>query len=621
MCGICGSTHVRDRETIVRMNAAMVHRGPDDEGVYLDASNGVGLGARRLSILDVAGGHQPLSNEDGTVWAALNGEIYNFPPLRERLVKAGHRLRTSTDTEVLVHLYEEYGDELVHALDGMYTFAIWDSPRRHLLLARDRFGEKPLFYATRDGQLTFASELTALQSARSEAPRVDPAAVDAYFVWGYLPGNGSMLDGVCQLPPGSILRWDAPAGEVSVNRYWSPPRLRSQVPKVGRDELVAEARELLEQSVRSRLVADVPVGVFLSGGIDSGLVAALAARHIGEQLQTFTVGYDTGSVNETTGARATAKLIGAHHHEVRLDTASVGRQVPDVLARLDQPLADQALVALHAVSALAREHVTVAVGGEGADELFGGYPRYGWIQSAERLAGVVPARLRSAATRALPASTRNRYLDRARAMVAPLSLLDRQLAWVTAHRAEARHELYGPRLEEHVASDPVSVCRAALGEAGDENPSARLMRLDQMQWLPNDVLAKADRASMLVSLEMRTPYLSRDLAEFAAGVGADVHVSGKGKEILRGVLEQVLPAASRRTPKTGFRVPAAEWLRGPLAPAFERQLEDSPLYREGWFAPSAVRNMFARHRDQGEDATNILWPLLALGFWMERFAG
>jgi asparagine synthase (glutamine-hydrolysing) len=293
MCGICGSTNDPDRRHVTRMNAAMVERGPDDDGAYTDLFTGVSLGARRLSIIDVEGGHQPVSNEDGTVWAALNGEVYNHPALRATLRGRGHQFASGVDTEVLVHAYEEYGTAMVHALEGMYAFALWDSRREELLLVRDRFGEKPLFYTETGSELLFASELDALLAGMDREPELDPAAVDAFFVYAYVPGPASIVRGVRQLPPGHFLRWGRRSRCLQVQPYWAPVTSPAPSSHEPFEELVAETGRLLECSVRSRLISDVPLGVFLSGGLDSTLIAALAARASDRPIKTFTVGYDT----------------------------------------------------------------------------------------------------------------------------------------------------------------------------------------------------------------------------------------------------------------------------------------------------------------------------------------
>jgi asparagine synthase (glutamine-hydrolysing) len=605
------------------MTGAMVHRGPDDAGQHVDRDAGVTIAARRLSIIDVAGGHQPLANEDGTVWAVLNGEIYNHPALRKDLEARGHRLTTRCDTEVLVHLYEDYGDALVHALEGMFAFAIWDSRRGRLLLARDRFGEKPLFYSDSGGELTFASELTALTAGTGGGVELDPVAVDEFFVFGYVLGPRSIIKGIRQLPPAHLLVWERGAGAGPSERYWRAP---AHPENGGPDfhDLVDEMECLLESSVRARLISDVPLGVFLSGGVDSTLVAALAARCSATPVKTFTVGYDEGGVNETDASRKLAQQIGAEHHELILSSHEAASRAVSVLAALDQPIADQALVALHAVAEFARRDVTVAVGGEGADELFGGYPRYRWLARAEQLSRRVPTPLLRAgatAVRRLPRASRAARLVN---VLDPQPVLERHIDWVSDGRRHVRERLYGPAFDGHLDRSALiggvsEMLSEAAGSARDGHVGVAelFMRLDQCQWLPDDVLAKADRATMRVSLEMRTPYLHREVAELAAAVPVETHLGSGGKALVRELLHRVLPEADFKRAKTAFRVPASAWLRGPLAPELRRQLHTGALCEEGWFNRAALAEVIDDHLEGRRDRASVLWPLLSFGLWLD----
>ncbi len=611
MCGICGSTRKAALDPIL---SAMVHRGPDDNGVFTDIESGVSLGARRLSIIDVAGGHQPLCNPEGTVWAVLNGEIYNYPALRRDLLRRGHTLSSRTDTEVLVHLYEEYSDDLVHALDGMFAFAVWDTRRQHLLLARDRFGEKPLFYAEREGNLAFASELTALRAGTDDAWTLDPRAIDSVFRLGYVVQPQSMVHEARQLPPAHRLTWDYATRSVQLERYWRlaefPERSESS-----RRDLIDETHRLLRESVSSRLTSDVPLGVLLSGGVDSSLIAALAAEVSTEPVRTFTVGYSTGIVDETRAARQVARVLGTKHTEAKLSSEEVAARLPGVLRRLDQPIADQALIALHTIAETARAAVTVGLGGEGADELFGGYPRFRWLERAERLHRVLPDAAASplgAALAALPLSGR---LNRLATVVEPLTPMERQLRWVVGDRQTTAQSLYGPRLRDAYAV-PLGL---ELPAQAAQHPAAAFMALDRDVWLVDDVLAKADRASMLASFELRNPMLSRALAEFSVSVPTSVHLRGGGKGLLRDVLRRFLPAAVQPRRKIAFRVPAADWLRGPLRETMAELIETNRLFADGWFDRPATSRLLAEHIDGSRDNSWSLWPVLSLGLWLEGF--
>jgi asparagine synthase (glutamine-hydrolysing) len=621
MCGIAGATNDPEGRAVRAMASTLRHRGPDDEGVHCDRSSGVSIGARRLAILDLPGGHQPLSNEDGSVWVTFNGEIYNYPRLRKQLQARGHRFTTNCDTEVLVHLYEEFGEAMVHALEGMFAFALWDEQRRRLLLARDRYGEKPLFVHESGGDLLFASELTALLTVKPELRELDPAAVDAFFVLGYVPGPETIVPAVRQLPPGTLLTWDSERRRSGQSSWWTPP-----TPPTGRlhepfPALVAEARRLFEESVRSRLIADVPVGVFLSGGIDSTLVTSAAARTSSQQVKTFTIGYDTGSFDETEQARLIAQRLQTDHHEVVLTKAAVGERAPAMLASLDQPLADQALVSLHALSEFARPLVTVALGGEGADELFGGYPRYRWIERAGQLETSLPFAARSLGSLARHSGrwgSAERVLERA----APAPLLERHLDWVTGGRRHRRRALYGPRLEQ-IDGAQILAGLSRRASVGDGSAGRTLMRLDQVDYLPDDVLVKTDRASMLASLEIRTVYLHRELAEFAASLDSSLHLGGRGKKVLHGMLPPGMDTPRRpgRFRKAAFLAPTAEWLRGPLAPTLRRQLEGGSIYADGWFDHRQAKRLVDEHTAGNGDHSDVLWPLLSLGLWADRTLG
>lgn len=600
------------------MTAAMVHRGPDDQGIYVDPDCALSIAARRLSIIDVAGGHQPISSENGLVWAVLNGEIYNHAALRERLKRRGHTFASATDTEVLVHLYEDYGASLVHALEGMYAFAIWDRRTRRLTLARDRFGEKPLFYAERAGGLVFASELTALRAGLGSQPDLDPDALDAFLLFGYIPGERTIFQRLRELHPASVLSWSESAPRPETSVYWSMPT-RPAVRRESVAELADEADHLLRQAVRSRLVADVPVGVFLSGGLDSNLVASIAAAEVAGRLKTFTVVYDVGDVGEGAGARATAARLGVDHHEVTLSSGDLAASVPELMGSLDQPNADPALVALHTVAGFARREVTVAVGGEGADELFGGYPRYRWMNRAGAVERRVPRPLARAGAALIRLSSHSDRVGRIADVIEPTTFAQRNLNWVTGGRRSARLELYGPRLAEHA-----SACRGLEDAApqraaeGPRDPAASAMALDQRRYLPDDVLAKADRATMLVSLEMRTPYLSRELAEFSATIPASVHLANGGKSVLREIASRMPGISDAHRAKVAFRVPMAQWLRGPLKPLLDHQANDGSLVREDWLDQLALRRLIDAHSQGAANHSALLWPVLVSGLWFDR---
>jgi asparagine synthase (glutamine-hydrolysing) len=617
MSGICGSTNDRRRIRVAGMNAAMAPRGPDDVRTFTDYLSGVSLGARRLTVVDTRGGHQPVTNEDGTVWAALDGEVYNHPALREALRQRGHRFASDTDTEVLVHLYEQHGEAMVEHLEGMYAFALWDARRGELLVGRDRFGEKPLFYTEQRGDLQFASELDALLAGMTRGPELDPASVDAFFVFGYVPGPASIVRGIKQLPPGHLLRWERRSRRVQVTRYWSPAAAAPGGGYQTFDELVAETGRVLDRAVRSRLLADVPLGVLLGGGLNSVLVAAVAARASGEPIKTFAVGFDAWPASETANARLTAQELGAEHHELVLTQEKLLERVPALLSGMDQPLADPDLVLLHAIAEHASRDVTVAIGDEGADELFGGYSRYRWLWRSDRLGRALPSPV---AARLSQMASRARHARAARLgdVLRPGEVLERHLDWVTGRRPALRPRLYGPALRGAIQTGLTGDLAGRLNGTSGGPLLRRLMVLDQVHRLPDAGLVKTDRAGMRVSLEVRTPYLNRELAEFAATVPEHIHVRDGGKALLRGLLAEVAPRAAARCSKTIFRVPAAAWLRGPLAALVDRQLAHGSAFDEGWFDRREAAALVAEHRNGLRDASGAIWPLLAFGLWLDR---
>ena len=617
MCGICGSTSDSRHSRVTAMNAAMAARGPDGLRTFTDFLSGVSLAARPLSFTDVGGGRQPVTNEDGTVWAALDGDIYNHAELREALRRHGHRLTSRVDAEVLVHLYEEHGAAMVERLEGMYAFAVWDVRREELLVGRDRFGEKPLFYTEQHGDLHFASELDALLAGMDGMPELDPASVDAFFVFGYVPGPGSIVRGVKQLPPGHILRWERRSRCVQVDPYWSPAAAARHSCHEAFEGLVAETGRVLDRAVRSRLIADVPLGVLLSGSLDSILVAALAARASGEPIKTFTVGFDGWPESETANARLTARELGAEHHELVLTQDELLERVPALLSAIDQPLADPDLVLLHVIAEHARRDVTVAIGDAGADELFGGYSRYRWLWRSEQLDRALPSPL-AAGLSQLAARGRHARAARLGDLLRPGGVLHRHLDWVTGRRPALRSRLYGPPLRGALETGFIGELAGRLNGSSAAPVIRQLMVLDQVHRLPDAGLVKADRAGMRASLEVRTPYLNREVAEFAATVPARVHVRDGGKALLRGLLAKVAPSAAARCSKKAFEVPAGAWLRGSLAPLIDDQLAHGSLFAEGWFDRREASALVAEHRNGIRDASGAIWPLLALGLWLDR---
>jgi asparagine synthase (glutamine-hydrolysing) len=610
MCGICGiaaSAGAPSLDRLEAMSAALVHRGPDSAGEY---SNGpVALAARRLAIIDLAGGDQPIANEDGTCVVVQNGEIYNYPDLRRELERDGHSFRTDSDTEALVHLYEQHGTGFARRLRGMFAVAIWDARARRLVLARDRYGIKPLYYRHHAGELSFASELRALP--RGE---IDLDALEAFLAFNSIPAPYSIFRDVHKLPAGHTLVWED--GRIELERFArSAP---AQVADLRRDdeaELIEELRARLRESVRAHLLADVPVGVLLSGGVDSAALAALAAEETAGPIHTFTIGFSERSFDERADARLVADRYGTNHHEllVQPDPTLLLPALADVF---DEPFADSSALPTYLVSQLAAEHVKVALSGEGGDELFGGYYTYAADLLADRLAPL--ARIARPFVERLPASTAKASFDyKAKRFVraAHLPPLERHHGWKEIFSADARAELTGRRS----AFDPVDVYRARYDETEGADGLARLQDVDLGVYLVDDLLVKTDRASMAHSLEARVPFLDDGVAGFALGLPPEHKVHGLSKKVLlRKAVEPLVPREVVHGRKRGFSIPAARWLRGELEPFARETLSAATLGRQGFFDPGAVSRVLDEHVSGREDRSRRIWGLLAFTLWYER---
>ena len=620
MCGICGQASLdgasgRDPAVLAAMNEALVHRGPDSDGMLLDGP--VGLAVRRLSIIDLAGGDQPIANEDGTVHVVQNGEIYNYRELRADLARRGHSFRTHSDTEVLVHLYEERGDSFVVDLRGMFAIALWDGARRRLLLARDRFGIKPLYYAVTGGTLSFGSELKALLRQPGFPTEIDIDAVEAFLAFNSVPAPYTIFEAARKLPPGHRMIWSG--GEPRIERFARPaPPPATEVRTASADVLADEARERLRDSVRAHLVADVPVGVLLSGGIDSCTLAALAAEESGEPLRTFSIGFEERSFDELERARMVARRYATDHHELVLQP-DAAELLPELAAAFDEPFADSSALPTYLVSRLASEHVKVALSGEGGDELFGGYYTY----VADLIAPYVgrPAAAARALVDRLPSSSRRTSLDymaKRFARGARLPPLDRHHAWKEIFGEDARLELLGERADR--SRDPLELWRARYAETEGAEELARLQDVDVGIYLADDLLTKTDRASMAHSLEVRVPFLDTQVTDLALALPTRLKVRYlvRKKWLLRRAAEPLLPRSIVYGRKRGFSIPAAAWLRGALEPFAREVLSEATIARQGIFDPKVVTSLIERHVSGGEDLSRQLWGLMSFALWQER---
>lgn len=638
MCGIVGAAWTEGGrgpgdDALAAMMNRIVHRGPDDQGVYRDPH--AALGFRRLSIIDVGGGHQPMANEDGTIWTVFNGEIYNFPALRNRLEARGHTLRTHTDTEVLVHLYEDEGVGLFALLRGMFALAIWDAPRRTLVLGRDRLGQKPLVYRLDQGgrRLLFASELKALLALpESELPRtVDPLALDRYLTYGNVPHPGTILQGVYKLPPAHHAVWHD--GQLTLGRYWEPDWDAEASLKPGED--VARLRELLTDAVREQMVADVPLGAFLSGGIDSTIIVGLMQQASTQPVRTFSIGFDDPAFDETGYAETAAQFLGTVHQSFRVEPRA-WEALPKLADLFDEPFADSSALPTWYVARETRNAVTVALTGDAGDELFAGYDRYRALalsMALDRLPAGPRRLLSGPVARMLPVSVEAKTrLRRVRRWLEAIGepLVSRYLTWMHLFDEPARMALYSDAWLDALAAaaaerpeeaDPTNVLGRAFDAAPNRDPVTRAMVADILTYLPCDLLVKVDMASMAHSLECRGPFLDHRVVELAVSLPLRRKLrlrGGRSKVVLKEAFADLLPKEIRHRPKMGFGVPLDRWFRGPLKDELRAVLLDPVARARGLFRPEAVARLVDEHIERQADHAYKLWGLLMLELWFRH---
>lgn len=625
MCGIVGTVRrdgqAADPALLERMCAALEHRGPDQRGIHADGA--AGLGIQRLRVVDLEGGDQPIYNEDRSIAVVLNGEIYNFRELRRRLEAAGHRFATAGDTETIVHLYEEEGLDCVRSLDGMFAFALWDAPRRRLLIARDRVGKKPLFYSLGSQGLSFASELRALLQGEEIPREVDEQALDCYLAYGYVPAPLSIFGAVRKLPPATAMVYEG--GDVSLQRYWQLDYARKHAVEEA-SELHAPLLENLRGAVRKRLVSDVPLGAFLSGGIDSSAVVAAMAQETSGPVKTFSIGFDDERFDELAHARAVAQLFGTEHEElqVRPDAISVA---PRIARHYGEPFADSSAVPSFYLAEMTRRHVTVALNGDGGDESFAGYTRYAANVLAGRLERI-PAPLRrlgAGLAARLPESAEEQSpRNRLRRLGGSLALdgPGRYERYVSLFDREQRAALYGEELTAALGGSQIAAEAIAepWREASGEDRLDVLLEVDVRTYLPGDLLTKIDIATMAHSLEARSPFLDPQLMQFAASIPAPMKLRGmEKKRVLRDALRAWLPDSILDRPKQGFSVPLAAWLRTDLREYSRELLLDRVSFSQQRFRPGAIEALLDEHR-AGRDHSQRIWALLMLELWQAEVA-
>ena len=623
MCGICGvlefdrNRPVR-RSTLEAMNRKITHRGPDEDGFYV--SENVGLAMRRLSIIDLSTGHQPITNEDRSIWIVYNGEIYNYRELRQRLLEQGHSLHTHSDTETVVHLYEEYGRDCVKHLRGMFAFALWDERRRVLLLARDRLGIKPLYYRHSERNIIFGSEIKALLEFPGVEPEFNRSTLPEYLAFGYLSRPQTMFEGIQKLMPGHTAEI-GDTGDISLRQYWDLPAQTTSAPR-RESYYVTTYREMLEQCVSSHLMSDVPLGVFLSGGLDSSAIAALATKIRREPLETFSVGCDETAFSELPYARQVASHLGANHHEVKVSAEEFFEALPRLIWQEDEPITWPSSVFLYFVARLARQHVTVVLTGEGSDETLAGYMRYTvslWnsrFDSAYRPL-TVPAlrkwvREAIAFPGSLPPTVQRKLMH---TFVARDGESWASLYFENFLCAFTEPELSGLLNNENASQDSAYEACLEYWEQSSGDLLARMLRTDIKTYLV-ELLMKQDQMSMAASVESRVPFLDHALVEFALGIPSRLKTSGlAGKRILKSAIRDLLPSSIIDRKKMGFPTPWRVWLNGPLFPRVEELLLSPRSIDRGLFRPDAVRRLLNEHQSSMKDHSDRLWRLVNLELW------
>lgn len=603
------------------MCTSIVHRGPNSEGLWLDES--VALGMRRLSIIDLHTGDQPVFNEDKSVVVMMNGELYNYREVRDELEKKGHRFVTKSDTEILPHLYDEYGEDLVDHLNGMYAFSLWDTRRKKLIIARDRFGEKPLYYGIFGDKLIWASEPKAILAHPSVRPEIDLDALRQYLSYDYVPAPKSIYKGIYKLPAAHLMTVDS--GEVKIRRYWDQT-FEKQDAKPSIESAASDLKDLLSDAVRMRLVADVPLGILLSGGIDSSTVAAFAVQHATERVKTFSIGFEEDSFDESKYARQVAKHLDTEHYEEKLSATTAGDLISEIGTWLDEPLSDGSLIPTFLLAQFVRKHVTVALGGDGGDEIFAGYPMYyahKVARSYRSIPKIVRRSLIEPAVAALPVSTRNMSFDyKAKRFVrgAGLDAVERHHSWFGSFSLDEQERLLMPEI---LASSDGDIYRGPremlkLSDAVDE--IEQMQFLDMNYYMAEDILTKVDRAAMAVSLETRAPFLDPRIAQFAACLPLEYKLKGSnGKYVLKKAVEDLLPQTILNRPKKGFGIPIAEWLKGRLNSLMHDLLSPERLRAQGLFEPEYVQTLIAEHETGRASHHKQLWTLLVFQLWHENF--
>jgi len=624
MCGIVGIVRNDgkpvDEQLLARMNDAIRHRGPDEDGFYVNGS--VGLAMRRLAIIDLKSGQQPIHNQDRTSWIVFNGEIYNYLELREKLEKLGHTFYTNSDTEAIVHAYDEFGADCPKHLRGMFVFAIWNIPKQELFIARDRMGKKPLLYAEVNGKLIFGSEFSALLVHPDVSRDIDAEALDYYLSFMCIPAPLTAYRAIRKLEPAHWLRWRN--GNIDLGRYWQPDFTKKI--DISEEEAGERTIEILRDAVKVRLMSEVPLGAFLSGGIDSSAVVALMSQESSERVKTFSIGFEEQDFSELHHARRVAEHVGADHHEfiVRPDAVEI---LPMLVDHYGEPYADSSAVPTYYVARETRKHVTVALNGDGGDESFAGYERYiamGLTEKYRKIPSFVRESMIREAVNMLPTDpTRKSKIKSAQRLLAVVARpkAGRYMHWMSAFNEELKEPLYTESFRQQTqGANATGILENWFKRANGIGMVDTLLLTDQMTYLPNDLLVKVDIATMAVSLEARSPFLDHHVIEFAASLPQNLKLRRlTGKYLLKKVLRKLLPSENLTRRKMGFGVPIGHWFRGKMQPFLREVVLSEKALSRGLFKPEAVKQLVELHARAERDYSHQLWTLLMLELWFNRF--
>jgi asparagine synthase (glutamine-hydrolysing) len=629
MCGITGWANLdadalsgNDDEAVLHSMCEVIrHRGPDSEGLWTDA--GIALGMRRLSIIDLHTGDQPVYSTDRSVVVVMNGELYNYREVRAKLEALGYKFETKSDTEILPHLYQEYGDAMMEHFSGMFVFALWDKTKKRLLIARDRFGEKPLYYGQFNGKLIFGSEPKTLLEHPDVTPELNLDALRQYLSYDYVPAPLSIYKGIYKLPAAHKMVLEN--GEITIDRYWSLSfKKLSITPTIA--EASSHLKGLLSEAVGSQLVADVPLGILLSGGVDSSTVAAFAVKHATEKVKTFSIGFSEDSFDESKFARQVAQHLGTEHHEEILGVDTAADLIDEIGHWLDEPLSDGSLLPTYLLARFVRGHVTVALGGDGGDEIFAGYPMYhahNLAQTYEKIPAFFRKGLIEPVVNNLPVSAKNMSFDyKAKRFVrgANFDPVTRHHSWFGSFSIDAQKDLLTENVLANSSADIYRGPKELLAGCDAESLIEQMQFLDINFYMAEDILTKVDRAAMAVSLETRAPFLDPRVAEYAASLPPEYKLKGsKGKFILKEAVRDLLPQNILDRPKKGFGIPIAEWLRGKLNPLLREMLSPKRLAKQGIFEPAYVEKLITEHEQNKASHHKELWTLLVFQLWYENF--